>query len=227
MNGLEVVIEGKEIKKEIKNASGNYIILKDISLKIYKGEFVSIMGPSGSGKSSLLNILGGLDTYYSGYLNILGQNLQGLKEDKLLRFRRNHIGMIFQDFNLIQTISVRDNLILPSLFRGKKKNDEEKIDYLLNIVGMYDKKNEICSYLSGGEKQRVAIARTFMNTPEILLADEPTGSLDSKNGCKVMELIKFANEEMKTTIVLVTHDEKMASYGKRRYLLKDGAFTYL
>lgn len=221
---MELVIEAKKIKKEIPNLSRSYTILSDISLKIYKGEFVSIMGPSGSGKSSLLNILGGLDSYYSGYLSILGQNLQELKEDKLLKFRRNHVGMIFQDFNLIQTISVRDNLILPSLFRGKKKRDEEKIDYLLNIVGMYDKKNENCSYLSGGEKQRVAIARAFMNTPEILLADEPTGSLDSKNGRKVMELIKFANEKMKTTIILVTHDEKMASYGKRRYFLKDGMF---
>ncbi len=221
---MELVIEAEKIKKEISNLNRSYTILNDISLKIYKGEFVSIMGPSGSGKSSLLNILGGLDSYYSGSLSILGQNLQELREDKVLKFRRNHIGMIFQDFNLIQTISVRDNLILPSLFRGKKKNDEEKIDYLLNIVGMYDKKNENCSYLSGGEKQRVAIARAFMNTPEILLADEPTGSLDSKNGRKVMELIKFANEEMKTTIILVTHDEKMASYGKRRYFLKDGMF---
>ena len=221
---MELLIEAEKIKKEISNLNRSYTILNDISLKIYKGEFVSIMGPSGSGKSSLLNILGGLDSYYSGSLSILGQNLQELREDKVLKFRRNHIGMIFQDFNLIQTISVRDNLILPSLFRGKKKNDEEKIDYLLNIVGMYDKKNENCSYLSGGEKQRVAIARAFMNTPEILLADEPTGSLDSKNGRKVMELIKFANEEMKTTIILVTHDEKMASYGKRRYFLKDGMF---
>jgi len=220
---LEIIIDGNELKKVIKNPSGIYTILDGISLEIYKGEFVSVMGPSGSGKSSLLNILGGLDVSYSGRLSILGQNLHELNEDRLLIFRRKHIGMIFQDFNLIQTISVRDNLRLPNLFARQKSNDD-KIDYLLNLVGMYDKKNENCSYLSGGEKQRVAIARAFMNEPEILLADEPTGALDSKNSIKVMELLKYANEKMQTTVVLVTHDEKMASYGSRRLFLKDGSF---
>ena len=220
---MEIIIDGNELKKVIKNPSGIYTILDDISLKIYKGEFVSVMGPSGSGKSSLLNILGGLDVSYSGRLSILGQNLHELNEDRLLIFRRKHIGMIFQDFNLIQTISVRDNLRLPNLFARQKSNDD-KIDYLLNLVDMHDKKNENCSYLSGGEKQRVAIARAFMNEPEILLADEPTGALDSKNSIKVMELLKYANEKMQTTVVLVTHDEKMASYGSRRLFLKDGSF---
>ena len=223
MRYLEIIIDGNELKKVIKNPSGIYTILDDISLKIYKGEFVSVMGPSGSGKSSLLNILGGLDVSYSGRLSILGQNLHELNEDRLLIFRRKHIGMIFQDFNLIQTISVRDNLRLPNLFARQKSNDD-KIDYLLNLVDMHDKKNENCSYLSGGEKQRVAIARAFMNEPEILLADEPTGALDSKNSIKVMELLKYANEQMQTTVVLVTHDEKMASYGSRRLFLKDGSF---
>lgn len=220
---MEIIIDGNKLKKVIKNPSGIYTILDGISLKIYKGEFVSVMGPSGSGKSSLLNILGGLDVSYSGRLSILGQDLHELNEDRLLIFRRKHIGMIFQDFNLIQTISVRDNLRLPNLFARQKSNDD-KIDYLLNLVGMYDKKNENCSYLSGGEKQRVAIARAFMNEPEILLADEPTGALDSKNSIKVMELLKYANEQMQTTVVLVTHDEKMASYGSRRLFLKDGSF---
>lgn len=218
------IIEGNQLKKIIKNRNNIYTILDSISLKIQKGEFVSIMGPSGSGKSSLLNILGGLDVAYTGKLSILGQDLHDLEEDDLLVFRREHIGMIFQDFNLIQTLSVRDNLRLPLLFAGKKNDKNEKIDYFLKLVDMFDKKDENCSYLSGGEKQRVAIARAFMNDPEILLADEPTGALDSKNSIKVMELLKYFNEKMNTTVVLVTHDEQMASYGSRKIFLNDGRF---
>ncbi len=223
MRALEI-IEGNQLKKIIKNRNNIYTILDSISLKIQKGEFVSIMGPSGSGKSSLLNILGGLDVAYTGKLSILGQDLHDLEEDDLLVFRREHIGMIFQDFNLIQTLSVRDNLRLPLLFAGKKNDKNEKIDYFLKLVDMFDKKDENCSYLSGGEKQRVAIARAFMNDPEILLADEPTGALDSKNSIKVMELLKYFNEKMNTTVVLVTHDEQMASYGSRKIFLNDGRF---
>lgn len=218
------IIEGNQLKKIIKNQNNIYTILDSISLKIQKGEFVSIMGPSGSGKSSLLNILGGLDVAYTGKLSILGQDLHDLEEDDLLAFRREHIGMVFQDFNLIQTLSVRDNLRLPLLFAGKKNDKNEKIDYFLKLVDMFDKKDENCSYLSGGEKQRVAIARAFMNDPEILLADEPTGALDSKNSIKVMELLKYFNEKMNTTVVLVTHDEQMASYGSRKIFLNDGRF---
>lgn len=218
------IIEGNQLKKIIKNRNNIYTILDSISLKIQKGEFVSIMGPSGSGKSSLLNILGGLDVAYTGKLSILGQDLHDLEEDDLLVFRREHIGMIFQDFNLIQTLSVRDNLRLPLLFAGKKNDKNEKIDYFLKLVDMFDKKDENCSHLSGGEKQRVAIARAFINDPEILLADEPTGALDSKNSIKVMELLKYFNEEMNTTVVLVTHDEQMASYGNRKIFLNDGRF---
>lgn len=218
------IIEGNQLKKIIRNRNNIYTILDSISLEIQKGEFVSIMGPSGSGKSSLLNILGGLDVAYTGELNILGQDLDDLEEDDLLSFRREHMGMIFQDFNLIQTLNVQDNLRLPLLFAGKKNDKNDKIDYFLNLVDMFDKKDENCSYLSGGEKQRVAIARAFMNEPEILLADEPTGALDSKNSIKVMELLKYFNEEMNTTVVLVTHDEQMASYGSRKMFLNDGRF---
>lgn len=218
------IIEGIQLKKVIKNRNNIYTILDSVSLKIQKGEFVSIMGPSGSGKSTLLNILGGLDVAYTGELSVLGQDLHDLGEDDLLVFRREHIGMIFQEFNLIQTLSVRDNLRLPLLFAGKKNDKNEKIDYFLRLIDMFDKKDESCSYLSGGEKQRVAIARAFINNPQILLADEPTGALDSKNSIKVMELLKWVNEEMNTTVVLVTHDEQMASYASRRMFLNDGKF---
>lgn len=219
------MIEVKGLKKVVVNRNQKYTILNSLSMKIHKGEFIAIMGPSGSGKSTFLNILGGLDAQYEGELNILGNDLHNMKENDLLIFRRKHIGMIFQDFNLIQTLSVRDNLRLPLLFTKQKDNKDEKIDNLLNMVGLYSKKNENCSYLSGGEKQRVAIARAFMLNPELLLADEPTGALDSKNSERVMKLLKNFNEELGTTVVLVTHDQHMASYGSRKLFLKDGVFV--
>lgn len=219
------LVEIKQLKKMVGNGNDNYTILDSLSMKVNKGEFISIMGPSGSGKSTLLNVIGGLDTKYSGEVIVAGQIMKNFNEDELLIFRRKHIGMIFQDFNLISTISVYDNLRLPFLFSGHRSYNEDKIDYMLNMVDMYDKKNETCMYLSGGEKQRVAIARSFMLEPELLLADEPTGSLDSKNSFKIMELLKHINSEMKTTIVLVTHDENMAAYGNRRIFLKDGVLN--
>lgn len=219
------MVEVKELTKEVVNRDQKCTILNSLSMKICKEEFIAIMGPSGSGKSTFLNILGGLDSKYKGELNILGHAMHTMKEDDLLKFRRKHIGMIFQDFNLIQTLSVRDNMRLPLLFTQKKHNKDEKIDYLLNMVGMYSKKNENCGCLSGGEKQRVAIARSFMLNPELLLADEPTGALDSKNSEKVMDLLKSVNEEFGTTVVLVTHDRHMASYGSRKLFLRDGVFV--
>ena len=216
------LVEIKQLKKEVRNGNDNCVILGPLSMGVEKGEFLSIMGPSGSGKSTLLGIMGGLDRKYSGEIIVSGQVLKNLNEDELLKFRRNHIGMIFQDFNLISTISVRDNMKLPLLFAKHKGDIEYKIDYMLDMVGMYHKKNESCMYLSGGEKQRVAIARAFMLEPELLLADEPTGSLDSNNSMKVMELLGLVNLEMKTTVVLVTHDDSMAAYGRRKIFLKDG-----
>lgn len=216
------LLEIKNLKKEVRNGNNNYTILNSISMKVENGEFISIMGPSGSGKSTLLNIIGGLDTKYSGEISISGQILKNLNEDELLRFRRKHIGMIFQDFNLISTISVHDNMKLPFLFAKYKGDNDHKIDYMLNMVGMYHKKKEKCMYLSGGEKQRVAIARAFMLEPELILADEPTGSLDANNSIKVMEVLYRVNLEMKTTIVLVTHDDNMAAYGSKKIILNDG-----
>lgn len=216
------LLEIKDLKKEVRNGNNNYTILDSISMKVENGEFISIMGPSGSGKSTLLNIMGGLDTKYSGEISISGQILKNFNEDELLRFRRKHIGMIFQDFNLISTISVHDNMKLPFLFAKYKGDNDDKIDYMLNMVGMYHKKEENCMYLSGGEKQRVAIARAFMLEPELILADEPTGSLDANNSIKVMEVLCRVNLEMKTTIVLVTHDDDMAAYGSKKIILNDG-----
>lgn len=166
MSCILKLVEIKQLKKMVGNGNDNYTILDSLSMKVNKGEFISIMGPSGSGKSTLLNVIGGLDTKYSGEVIVAGQIMKNFNEDELLIFRRKHIGMIFQDFNLISTISVYDNLRLPFLFSGHRSYNEDKIDYMLNMVDMYDKKNETCMYLSGGEKQRVAIARSFMLEPE-------------------------------------------------------------
>lgn len=216
------IVETSQLTKAVTNNNNELTILKAISLEVHKGEFIAIMGPSGSGKSTLLNILGGLDTEYKGALNICNQQLNEMKEDQVLEFRRKHIGMIFQEFNLIETLSVRDNLRLPLLFARQRDKEEEKADDLLNLVGMYEKKNDQCSHLSGGEKQRIAIARAFMLEPELLLADEPTGALDSENGIRIMELMKNVNEIRNTTVILVTHDSNMASYSNRKIFLKDG-----
>lgn len=216
------IIEANSISKTVTNGNNKYEILHENTFVINQGEFVAIMGPSGSGKSTLLGILGGLDSNYSGKLYFDGKPMHDLAERELLKFRRKNISTIFQDFNIINTLSVQENLILPLLFMRKKSYEMEKIKYLLNEVGMYKKREESCLYLSGGEKQRVAIARALMINPKLVLADEPTGALDSNNSINVMELLKKFNEKDKTTIVLVTHDDNMASYGNRRIFIKDG-----
>jgi len=221
---MPIIIEAKDISKSIDNAYHKVSILNSISININKREFISIMGPSGSGKSTLLNILGGLDSQYEGGLTILGQSMQNLNGKEMVTFRRQHIGMIFQDFNLIESMTVEENLKLPLLFSRIKNYGDEKIGCFLNKVGMYEKRREKCSLLSGGEKQRTAIARALMLEPELILADEPTGSLDSKNGHKVMDLLRRINEDSGTTIVVVTHDQNMAEYGEKILLLKDGTF---
>ena len=221
---MPIIIEAKDISKSIDNAYHKVSILNSISININKREFISIMGPSGSGKSTLLNILGGLDSQYEGGLTILGQSMQNLNGKEMVTFRRQHIGMIFQDFNLIESMTVEENLKLPLLFSRIKNYGDEKIGSFLNKVGMYEKRREKCSLLSGGEKQRTAIARALILEPELILADEPTGSLDSKNGHKVMDLLRRINEDSGTTIVVVTHDQNMAEYGEKILLLKDGTF---
>lgn len=217
-----MLLEAKNITKVIDNGVKEYCILNSNFVDINKGEFVSIMGPSGSGKSSLLNIFGGLDHDYTGELYICGQAMHEMKEDQRIKFRREKIGMVFQDFDLIQTLSVSENMKLPLLFARKKQINEKKINTLLNMVGMYDKREETCSHLSGGEKQRVSIARSLILEPELLLADEPTGALDSKNGFNIMELLKMFNEKLNMTIILVTHDVRMASFGNRMIPIEDG-----
>lgn len=204
-----------------KNIENNKI-LQQINLKIEEGEFISIMGPSGSGKSTLLNIISGLDKNYTGQVFLGTQEIGKLDEKNKIAFRRDHIGIIFQDLNLIPTMSIRNNLIVPLIFQNKLKEANKRVKEVLNWVNMDGRQDEMCQHLSGGEKQRIAIARAIIAHPDIILADEPTGALDSNNGKDIIELLKACNEEKKATIILVTHDKNWASYANRIVYIQDG-----
>lgn len=206
-----------------------FVILKNISLTIEKGDFVSIMGPSGSGKTTLLNIIGLLDVITQGDYLFNGNNVATLNDSELSAIRNQKIGFVFQTFNLLARFNVLDNIILPSLYRRSTAlqgpeiiNDyREKAQQILTKVGLMDKANSKPTQLSGGEQQRIAIARALINSPELILADEPTGNLDSKTGMHIMEIFKNINS-LGTTIILVTHDENNSQYGKHKIILKDG-----
>lgn len=197
--------------------------LKDISFSVKKGQFLSIMGPSGSGKSTLLYILGGLDDPTSGKIWIDTKPLGKMspKEKSLLKLR--DIGFIFQFYNLVPNLTVEDNILLPLILDGKNIKDyQEKLDVLLKKIGIREKREAYPNELSGGQQQRVAIARALIIEPKVILADEPIGNLDSKNGEAVMELLRKINQEEKTTIIQVTHSEESAEYGSHVLHMKDG-----
>jgi len=199
------------------------VALKNINLEIEKGEFIAIMGPSGSGKSTMLNLIGCLDKPTEGEIYIKGISISGLKDHELTDLRRNSIGFVFQQFNLIPTLTARENIELPMIFRGAESNiRKKKAEKLLEIVGLEDVADRKPVEMSGGQQQRVAIARALANDPEILLCDEPTGNLDSKTGEQVMEILKNLSEERNVTVVLVTHDESLKKYAERVVRLRDG-----
>ncbi len=196
--------------------------LRGVTLSVEEGEFVAIMGPSGSGKSTLLNIIGLLDTPDRGRVNIGGYNVEELEEKDRTILRRRLIGFVFQAFHLIPSLTVRENVELPMVFDGiPSKEREERAVSLLKEVGLEDKLFSLPTKLSGGEKQRVAIARALANNPKLILADEPTGNLDSKNGKMVMELLKSFNRKG-VTLIVVTHDPEVASMAERIVHIKDG-----
>lgn len=197
-------------------------VLKDVSLSVEEGEYVAIMGPSGSGKTTLMNIIGCLDLPTSGSYELSGQDVLACKDRELADVRLNSIGFVFQSFHLLPRESVLENVALPLIYAGVKKADREKrAAAALERVGLADRVDFKPTQLSGGQKQRVAIARAMVNNPKILLADEPTGALDSKSGKQIMELFDRLNEEG-VTIVMITHDAKIASYAKRVIRIIDG-----
>ncbi|WP_321383926.1 ABC transporter ATP-binding protein [uncultured Enterococcus sp.] len=197
--------------------------LKDISFSVKKGQFLSIMGPSGSGKSTLLYILGGLDDPTAGKIWIDTKPLSKMSAKDKSLLKRRDIGFIFQFYNLVPNLTVEDNILLPLILDGKNIKDyQEKLDTLLKKIGIRDKREAYPNELSGGQQQRVAIARALIIEPKVILADEPIGNLDSKNGQAVMELLKKINQEEETTIVQVTHSEESAEYGSHVLHMKDG-----
>ncbi|MBI5392246.1 ABC transporter ATP-binding protein [Candidatus Woesearchaeota archaeon] len=197
--------------------------LQGISLKVKKGEFVAIMGPSGSGKSTAMNMIGCLDAPSKGEVYLSGKDIMNMTESNLAQVRGRKIGFIFQKFNLINTLTAKENVILPMIFQNMTKEERELRAYeLLKLVDLTDRMNHRPNELSGGQQQRVAIARSLAMNPEVILADEPTGNLDSKSGSTVISFLKKLHKEKGTTIVMVTHDEHIAHNAERIEYIKDG-----
>lgn len=217
------ILELSGITKEYCSGQASFTALKGVDLTIEKGEFVSIMGPSGSGKSTLLHFLGLLDNPSSGEVLVDGESISRLDKNAVARMRNEKIGFVFQSFNLAPTLSVWKNVELPLILAEKDRTIRgKKVDELLSAVGLLPKRNNLPSELSGGERQRVAIARALANNPSIILADEPTGNLDSKSGKDVMDIIHDLWQGHGKTVVIVTHEPGVASYARRTIHIRDG-----
>ena len=198
--------------------------LKNVAFDVEQGEFVAIVGPSGSGKSTLLHILGGVDSLTSGEVIISGTDISRLNEEKLAIFRRRQIGLIYQFYNLIPILNVEENMTLPILLDGRKP-DQELLANLVEKLGLRDRLNHLPNQLSGGQQQRVSIGRALMNHPALLLADEPTGNLDSANSREIVSLLRKFNKENKQTVIIITHDERIALSADRVITIEDGRIT--
>lgn len=195
--------------------------LDNVSLSVLKGEFVSIIGPSGSGKSTLLHILGGVDTPTSGKVFVGGRDVYSQNEEQLAIFRRRQVGLIYQFYNLIPVLNVTENITLPLLMDGREVN-QQRLDELLEVLKLKNRQNHLPNQLSGGQQQRVSIGRALINAPAVVLADEPTGNLDSKNGHEIMELLKYSNRKYNQTLVVITHDENIAMQADHIIAIEDG-----
>ena len=215
------MIRAKALTKAIDTGTHRVEILKGIDLEIPRGQFAAVMGPSGSGKSTLLGLLAGLDTPTSGSILLDGQEITGLTEDELAAVRGRKIGFVFQSYHLIPTLTAEENVMLPADLAGNG-GGYLRARELLDRVGLSDRREHYPVQLSGGEQQRVALARAFMMRPPILMADEPTGNLDSENGRIVLDLLLALNRQEGTTMVLVTHDQELAGHADRRIQLRDG-----
>ena len=222
-NNKNIILELKNITKTYTTGTNSFNALDSVSLKIHEGEFISITGPSGSGKSTLMHIIGLLDNPTSGEVNLNGRDISKLKEHQLAQIRNVTLGFVFQQFNLLAKTSSLDNVMLPLLYSDIPKKNRQNIALeLLEKVKLTDKIANTPAQLSGGQQQRVAIARALVNNPKIILADEPTGNLDSKSGIEIMKLFHQLNEKEGRTIVFVTHDMDLAKQANRTIVIKDG-----
>jgi len=210
------------LTKSIQTATHKVDILRGIDFDIERGEFVAIMGPSGSGKSTLLGLLAGLDNPTTGKIILDGEDITGLSEDQMAQLRGRKIGFVFQSYHLLPTLTAEENVLLPFELTGGNGNGRARARELLESVGLIERRDHYPVQLSGGEQQRVALARAFMVRPPILLADEPTGNLDSHNGQHILELLISLNQREGTTLVLVTHDPALSARASRRIVLRDG-----
>ena len=222
----DIILEVQDLRKVFKNGDIELEVLKDIDLKVKRGDFISLMGESGSGKSTLLYQIGCLDEPTSGKVLIDGIDVSKMTDEKKSILRREKMGFVFQFYNLIANLNVQDNILLPVIMDGKNPKDyEEKLNEILEIVGLTEKRKFFPRQLSGGQQQRVSIARAVIMSPDLLLADEPTGNLDSVSTNEIMNLFKKLNEEKNITIIQVTHSKETALFGKTIINLKDGVIS--
>lgn len=218
---METVLQTKQLCKYYGKGENLVKAVDHIDLEVYQGEFLTVVGKSGSGKSTLLHLLGALDTPTSGEVLINGKNIAELTEDKLAQIRRRKIGFIFQAFNLIPSLNVWENIVLPIGLDGKKV-DVEFVNSIINTLGLDNKKKSLPNTLSGGQQQRTAIARAIASKPSIILADEPTGNLDTKTGDEVMALLKLSAKKYGQTLIVITHNEDIAQMADRTIIIEDG-----
>ncbi|MFQ7312498.1 MAG: ABC transporter ATP-binding protein [Sellimonas sp.] len=223
---MDRILETKNLCKYYGSGENEVKAVRNANLEIQKGEFVAIVGKSGSGKSTLLHMLGGLDTPTSGKVLIRGKDIFSYKEDALARFRRRKIGFIFQSFNLVSSINVWENIVLPMGLDGRKADEEFVMD-IVRTLGLEKKLRNLPNTLSGGQQQRVAIARALASKPDILFADEPTGNLDSRTSDEVIGLLKMSVEKYGQTLVMITHDEEIAQIADRILVIEDGKVAEL
>ncbi|MGG3800687.1 ABC transporter ATP-binding protein [Metabacillus fastidiosus] len=217
------ILEANKIHKSYGNKFNKQEVLKGVDINIEKGEFVSIMGASGSGKTTLLNVLSSIDKTSHGTILINGNEITGMKEKQLAEFRKNHLGFIFQEYNLLDTLTVKENILLPlSITKISKKEADQKFKTVAAELGIYELKDKYPNEISGGQKQRTSAARAFIHEPSIIFADEPTGALDSKSASDLLNKLSELNEKRKATIIMVTHDPVAASYCTRVIFIKDG-----
>ncbi|EHQ41778.1 MULTISPECIES: ABC transporter ATP-binding protein [Myroides] len=218
----ELIIDIKAIKRDFKMGSETVKVLKGVDLQIERGDYVALMGPSGSGKSTLMNILGCLDTPTSGYYSLNGKDVSRLDDDQLAEIRNKDIGFVFQTFNLMPRTTALDNVALPMIYAGKSKEERnQRASDVLHMVGLGDRMDHHPNQLSGGQRQRVAVARALVNNPSIILADEPTGNLDTKTSIEIMGLFDEIHRKG-NTVILVTHEEDIAEHAHRIIRLRDG-----